>query len=111
MPGVAIRKNDEVEVISGKDRGKRGRVIRVLPERGRVMVDGVARAKKHQRTQGKRSTSGQQLQQGGIIDTEVFIDISNVLLVCKSCGKPTRVGYRREDDVKVRVCRKCESEF
>jgi large subunit ribosomal protein L24 len=111
MPGVAIRKNDEVEVISGKDRGKRGRVIRVLPERGRVMVDGVARAKKHQRTQGKRSTSGQQLQQGGIIDTEVFIDISNVLLVCKSCGKATRVGYRREDDVKVRVCRKCESEF
>jgi large subunit ribosomal protein L24 len=111
MPGVAIRKNDEVQVISGKDRGKRGRVIRVLPDRGRVMVDGVARAKKHQRTQGKRSTSGQQLQQGGIIDTEVFIDISNVLLVCKTCGKATRVGFRREDGVKVRVCRKCESEF
>jgi len=111
MPGVAIRKNDEVEVISGKDRGKRGRVIRVLPGRGRVMVDGVARAKKHQRTQGKRSTSGQQLQQGGIIDTEVFIDISNVLLVCKSCGKATRVGYREVDGVKSRFCRTCGSEF
>ena len=111
MPGVAIRKNDEVEVISGKDRGKRGRVIHVLPERGRVMVDGVARAKKHQRTQGKRSTSGQQLQQGGIIDTEVYIDISNVLLVCKSCGKATRVGYREADGVKSRFCRRCESEF
>ena len=111
MPGVAIRKNDEVEVISGKDRGKRGRVIHVLPERGRVMVDGVARAKKHQRTQGKRSTSGQQLQQGGIIDTEVYIDISNVLLVCKSCGKATRVGYHEADGVKSRFCRKCGAEF
>jgi large subunit ribosomal protein L24 len=111
MPGVAIRKNDEVEVISGKDRGKRGRVIRVLPDRGRVLVDGVARAKKHQRTQGKRSTSGQQLQQGGIIDTELFIDISNVLLVCKACGRATRVGHHESDGVKSRFCRKCGAEF
>jgi len=112
MPGVAIRKNDEVEVISGKDRGKRGRVIHVLPERGRVMVDGVARAKKHQRTQGKRSTSGQQLQQGGIIDVEMSVDISNVQLVCPSCHEPTRVGHRlNADGIKVRVCRKCDSEL
>ena len=58
------------------------------------MVDGVARAKKATRTTGKRPRRGQQLQQGGIIDTELFIDISNVQLVCKSCGKPTRVGHR-----------------
>ena len=106
---VDVHKNDEVEVIAGKDRGKRGRVIHVLPGEGRVMVDGVARARKATRTSGKRSASGQQLQQGGIIDTELFIDLSNVMLVCKSCGKATRVGYRVEDGVKVRICRKCEA--
>jgi large subunit ribosomal protein L24 len=94
--------------MAGKSRGHTGRVIRVIPSEGRVMVEGAAMAKKHTRTQGKRSTSGSQLQQGGIIDTETFIDISNVQLVCKSCGKPTRVGHRLEaDGTKMRVCRKC----
>jgi len=112
MPGIDIRKDDTVRVMSGKDRGHTGRVIRVLPDKGRVMVDGAARAKKHQRTSGKRSTSGQQLQQGGIIDTEQFIDISNVQLVCGSCGQPTRVGHElNPDGVKVRICRKCEAEL
>jgi large subunit ribosomal protein L24 len=110
MPGVDIRKNDEVQVIAGKDRGKRGRVIHVLPERRRVLVDGVARARKATRTTGKRSASGQQLQQGGIIDTELFIDLSNVQLVCRTCGKATRVGYQVQDGVKSRVCKKCGSE-
>jgi len=110
MAGVTIRKDDQVVVIAGKDRGKRGRVIRVLPDKGRVLVDGVARAKKATRTQGKRSSSGQQLQQGGIIDTELFIDLSNVMLICKNCGKPTRVGYRTEDGVKARVCKSCAAE-
>ena len=107
MAGVGIKKDDQVQVVAGKDRGKRGRVIHVLPAKRRVLVDGVARAKKATRTTGKRSTSGQQLQQGGIIDTELFIDLSNVMLVCKSCGKATRVGYRVEDGVKIRICRKC----
>ena len=90
---------------------KEVRVIRVIPGEGRVMVEGAAMAKKHQRTSGKRSASGSQLQQGGIIDTELFIDISNVMLVCNSCGKPTRVGYRIEGDgSKFRVCRKCGSD-
>ena len=111
MPGVDIKKDDLVKVLQGKDRGKEGRVVRVLPREGRVMVDGVALAKKHQRSAGKRSTGGQQLQQGGIIDAETFIDISNVQVVCKSCGKPTRVGHRIEDDVKVRICRRCEAEL
>jgi large subunit ribosomal protein L24 len=111
MPGVNIKKDDSVRVISGKDRGHTGRVIRVLPREGRVLVDGAARAKKHTRATGKRSASGQQLQQGGIIDTELFIDISNVQIVCKSCGEPTRVGYRIEGEHKVRVCRKCEAEL
>ena len=108
MPGVDIKKDDNVRVMAGKSRGHTGRVIRVIPSEGRIMVEGAAMAKKHTRTQGKRSTSGSQLQQGGIIDTETFIDISNVQLVCKSCGKPTRVGHRIEaDGTKVRVCRKC----
>jgi large subunit ribosomal protein L24 len=108
MPGVDIKKDDNVRVMAGKSRGHTGRVIRVIPSEGRVMVEGAAMAKKHTRTQGKRSTSGSQLQQGGIIDTETFIDISNVQLVCKSCGQPTRVGHRIEaDGTKVRVCRKC----
>lgn len=110
MPGVTIKKDDEVMVISGKDRGRTGRVVRVLPREGRVMVEGVARGKKHARTRGKRSSGGQQLQQGGIMDVDSFIDISNVQLVCKSCGQPTRVGYRLEGDTKVRVCRKCEAD-
>jgi large subunit ribosomal protein L24 len=111
MPGVDIKKDDNVMVMSGKDRGKTGRVLHVLPREGRVMIDGVARAKKATRTTGKRSSGGQQLQQGGIIDTELFIDLSNVQLVCKSCGQPTRVGHRLEGDAKVRICRKCEAEL
>jgi large subunit ribosomal protein L24 len=112
MPGVDIRKDDNVRVMTGKDRGHTGRVIHVLPREGKVMVDGAARAKKHQRTSGKRSASGAQLQQGGIIDTELFIDISNVQLVCKSCGDPTRVGHQvNPDGTKVRICRKCGAEL
>jgi large subunit ribosomal protein L24 len=108
MPGVDIRRDYRVRVMAGKDRGKEGRVVRVMPTEGRVMVEGAAMAKKHTRTQGKRSASGSQLQQGGIIDTETFIDISNVQIVCKSCGKATRVGHRIEaDGTKMRVCRKC----
>jgi large subunit ribosomal protein L24 len=111
MPGVHIKRDDEVQVIHGKDRGARGRVVRVLPREGRIMVEGVARAKRHSRTGGKRAKSGQQLQQGGILDIEQFVDISNVQVVCKTCGQATRVGHRFEDDKKVRVCRKCEADL
>jgi len=103
MP-VSIKKDDEVQVIHGKDRGSRGRVVRVLPKEGRVMVEGIARAKKHSRPSKQR-------QQGGIIDIEQFVDISNLALVCKSCGQATRVGHRIEDGKKTRVCRKCESDL
>ncbi len=101
MP-VSIRAEDEVLVVSGKDRGRRGRVVRVLPREGRVMVEGIARAKKHARPSKRR-------QQGGIIDVELFIDISNVMLVCKTCGQPTRVAHRIENEQKVRVCKRCEA--
>ena len=112
MPGVEIKKDDEVKVMSGKDRGRTGRVVNVLPKEGRVMVEGVARSKRHQRATGKRSRSGSQLQQAGIIERELFVDISNVQLVCKSCGQPTRVGHLVQDDgKKVRICRKCEAKL
>ena len=85
MPGVEIRKDDMVRVMAGKDRGKEGRVVRVIPTEGRVMVDGVALAKKHQRAGGQVKGSNRAVQQGGIIDVEMFVDISNVQPVCKSC--------------------------
>ena len=100
---VNVRKGDEVMVISGKDRGRTGRVVNVLPKKNRVMVEGIARAKRHARP-SKRN------QQGGIMDIELFIDLSNVQLVCKTCGKPTRIGHRWEGDVKARICRRCEAE-
>ena len=112
MPGVDIHKDDEVKVMSGKDRGRTGRVVHVLPREGKVMVEGVARAKRHTRMSGKRSKSGQQLQQAGIIERELFVDISNVQLVCKKCGQPTRVGHQVQDDgKKVRICRKCDAKL
>ena len=112
MPGVDIKKDDTVRVMTGKSRGHVGRVIRVLPREGRVLVEGGNLAKKHQRTSGKRSSGGQQLQQGGIIDTEMPLDISNVQIVCKTCGQPTRVGHVvAADGTKSRVCRKCGSEL
>jgi large subunit ribosomal protein L24 len=104
MPGVNIKKDDEVQVIHGKDRGSRGRVVRVLPREGRIMVEGIARAKKHSRPSKQR-------QQGGIIDIEQFVDISNVAVVCKSCGQATRVGHIIEDGKSIRICRRCESEL
>jgi large subunit ribosomal protein L24 len=108
MPGVNIRRDDEVQVLHGKDRGTRGRVVRVLPREGRVMVEGVARAKRHTRIRASRRGA----QEGGIIDIEQFVDISNVAVVCKSCGQPTRVGFRFDDDgKKFRVCRKCGADL
>ena len=112
MPTVEIKRDDLVRVISGKDRGKEGRVLRVMPVEGRVMIDGVGMAKRHTRTGAKRTRTGQQLNQGGIIDIETFVDISNVQIVCKSCNQPTRVGHRMEGDgTKIRICRKCEKDL
>ena len=112
MATVHIKKDDEVKVVSGKDRGRTGRVVHVLPKEGRVMVEGVARSKRHQRASGKRSRSGSQLQQAGIIEREQFVDISNVQLVCKTCGQATRVGQRVNDaGKKIRTCRKCGADL
>jgi large subunit ribosomal protein L24 len=96
---MKLKKGDRVQVISGKDLGKQGEITRVIPERNRVIVDGVNVAKRHQRA--TRAT-----MQGGIIDKDMPIHVSNVAIVCNTCG-PTRIGYRFEGDTKIRVCRKC----
>jgi large subunit ribosomal protein L24 len=80
-----------------------------MPDEGRVMVDGVGMAKRHTRTGAKRTRTGQQLNQGGIIDIETFVDISNVQLVCPNCHQLTRVGHKTTEDGKIRFCRKCEA--
>jgi large subunit ribosomal protein L24 len=104
VPGVRIKKDDNVMVIGGKDRGKTGRVVNVRPRDGKVMVEGVARMKVHTKPTPKN-------RKGGIILQEEFIDLSNVQLVCRSCGKPTRVAHRFEGDLKVRVCKRCGADL
>ena len=104
MAKMNVKKGDQVEVLSGKDKGKRGGVIVALPSEGKVVVRGVAVVKKAQRpTQAN--------QQGGIVEKEAAIDVSNVALVCPTCGKATRVGHAEEDGKKVRVCKKCGAKF
>ena len=98
-----IRKGDTVEVITGKDVGVRGEVLRVADGGDRVVIEQVNIVRKHQRPQ--RAGRGQ--IQPGIIEFEAPIDISNVMLVCPHCNEPTRVGFRqREDGAKVRVCKR-----
>lgn len=92
---MRIKVNDEVEVISGNDKGVRGTVQRVLPDKNRIVVSGVNIVKKHQKP---RSTGGRSQAQGGIIEFEAPIDVSNVMLVDPKSGELTRVGYRRDED-------------
>src|SRR5215470_17781624 len=96
MSGMKLKKGDRVIVLSGKDVGKEGEITRVLPERNRVIVDGINVAKRHQRA--TRAT-----MQGGIIDKDMPIPVSNVAIVCGSCGGPTRIGYRFDGNEKIRV--------
>ena len=98
---IAIKRNDTVKVLAGKDKGKTGRVIRVFPKKDRALVEGVNYVKKHAR-------QTKQNQKGGIIQKEMPIQISNVMLICKSCNKPTRVGTNVTEDGKTRICKKCK---
>ncbi|MBT1248029.1 MULTISPECIES: 50S ribosomal protein L24 [Thermosipho] len=96
-----IRKGDMVKVLSGKDKGKTGEVITVIPKEDKVIVRGVNIVKRHQRPNA-------QMRQGGIIEKEAPIYVSKVALVCPSCGNATRVGFKfLEDGKKVRYCKKC----
>ena len=102
-----VRRDDQVQVIAGKDAGKTGRVLRVWPKRDRVLVEGLNLATKHQRVQRTRSGA----QEGGIVQEEASIHLSNVMPICGSCDKPTRVGSRIVDGARVRVCRACDGEL
>ncbi len=105
MSGLKIKKGDRVRVLTGKDRGHEGQVMRVIPSTGKVIVDGANVAKKHQRA--TKAT-----MQGGIIDKDMPMPIANVALVCPACGKPTRVGYKIDNDgTKARICKKCGGEM
>ena len=94
-----LRKEDLVQVIAGKDKGKQGKIVRIDQGKGRVVVEGVNMVKKAMK---KRN----QTDRGGIVEIEAAIAISNLMIVCKKCG-PTRIGYKIEGDAKKRVCRKC----
>ncbi|MGI6216346.1 MAG: 50S ribosomal protein L24 [Coriobacteriales bacterium] len=101
---MKIRKGDRVKVISGKDKGAESEVMRAIPSKHKVVVEKVAIAKKHQKPT-------QQNQQGGIMEVEMPIDVSNVMLICPKCGEPTRVGIKHDGKKKLRVCKKCGGEF
>jgi large subunit ribosomal protein L24 len=97
-----VKKNDTVIVTTGKDSGKRGRVLKVLPAKNRVVVEGVNIIKRHTRPNPQRNIKG------GIVEREASVHASNVQLICPECGKMTRIGHRMDGERKQRICRKCE---
>jgi len=96
-----IKKGDEVMMICGKDKGKRGKVLRVISKKGKIVVEGLNLAKKHRRPT-------RQGEKGEVILLPQAVDISNVALYCSHCGRAVKVGYRFSGDEKIRVCKKCQ---
>ena len=94
-----LKKEDTVQLIAGKDKGKRGRVLKILRDKDRIVVEGANIVKKAKKRRNQRD-------RGGIIEIEAAVHYSNVAIVCKKCG-PTRIGYKLEGNAKTRVCRKC----
>lgn len=100
QPKVHVRKGDTVYILTGKDAGKKGKVLQALPSKRKVIVEGVNVVKRHSRPT-------QSAPQGGIVEKEALIDSSNVMLVCGKCNKPTRVVKKFADDRCYRACKKC----
>ena len=99
---MRVQSNDNVLITKGRDRGKQGRVSRVLPKQDSVVVEGINVVTRHQKPTGT-------FRQGGMIQKEMPIPVGNVALICAHCNKPTRIGYRRlADGTKARACQKCE---
>jgi len=94
-----VKKDDTVQIIAGKDKGKRGRVVKIDRAKGRLIVEGANIVKKAMKRKSQQD-------RGGIVEIEAPLDISNVMIVCKKCG-PVRVGYKIDGEKKVRVCKKC----
>lgn len=99
---MKIKKGDNVQIITGKDKGKRGRVLQVNQQSGRILVEGANVFKKHQRPK-------KQGEKGETITVSRPLNASNAMLVCRSCSEPTRVGYRLDGDAKIRYCKKCKA--
>jgi len=98
---MSIKKGDTVLVITGKDAGRKGKVLKVIPKDNRVVVEGINKAKKHQRP-------SRAIPQGGILQIEAPLNVSNVMLLCTKCNKPTRIAKRfLENGTKVRICKNC----
>ena len=97
---MKIKTNDQVKIITGKDKGKTGKVLQVFPKRERVVVEGANMIKKHMKTQ-RKGEKGQTIELAGPIH------VSNVVLICPKCSKETRVGYKTEANIKKRQCKKC----
>ncbi len=98
-----VKKDDMVKIVAGKERGKTGKVLRVFPAKGRVVVEGLNQVKRHTRP-------SQLNPEGGIVEKEAAISISNVMLICGSCNEATRTGVRLlEDGTKTRFCKKCNA--
>jgi large subunit ribosomal protein L24 len=114
--GMKVRKGDLVQVLSGKDRGKQGRIIEADPRKRRVLVENLNLVKRHRKPRPMKDSSrmGQtQIQPGGVIDLAAPLPVSSVMVVCPTCNRPTRVGYEfREDEkgrrIKVRVCKRVD---
>ena len=103
MPKTHIKKNDQAFVLTGKDRGKTGKVLKVLPDTGRAIVEGLNFLQKHTRPNPQKNIKG------GILPKEASINVSNLMVVCKRCNKRARVGISRmQDGRKVRVCKNCD---
>src|SRR4030095_5082698 len=103
MPSLFVKKEDKVLVLSGKDKGKSGRVLRVMPDKQRVLVEGVAFVKRHPRPNPSKNIKG------GIVERESSVHASNLKVICSECGEATRIGHSVLDDgKKVRVCKKCK---
>jgi len=97
-----VKKNDKEVVLAGKEKGKIGSILKVDLDKGRVLVEKINMVKKHSKPSGTSA-------QGGIVEKEAPINVSNVMLVCNKCAEPTRIGKRKlEDGSKVRVCKKCD---
>jgi large subunit ribosomal protein L24 len=106
MNKLKVKKNDQVLVTTGKDRGARGRVLRVLASSGKVIVERVNMMKRHTRPNPNKGI------QGGILEREAPIQVSNLKVICPECGKPSRLGRKRLDDGRgVRVCKNCDATF
>ena len=100
---VDIRRNDRVRVITGRDKGKEGRVLRVMPDEGKVLVEHVMMVKKNVRPNPQKNVKG------GIAEQESAVSLSNVMLMCSACGRPVRVAHEKHGDKTVRVCRICKA--